>query len=106
MTISFWLILVDNIIFVPFIMLGFLDSIFYVVLGDYINKIVPSETRATALSFGGLAFSIVMIVIFPVIGLIGDNYGLKTSFFLLAIVVTLFYLFLLRVLSKNHLNTD
>ena len=106
MIISFWLILVDSIIFVPFVILGFLDSVFYVVLGDYINKVIPSETRATALSFSGLAFSVVMIIIFPIIGLLGDYYGLKTSFFILAIVVTLFYLFLLRVLSKNHLNTN
>ncbi len=105
MTISFWLILVDNIIFIPFVVLGFLDSVFYVVLGDYINRIIPSETRATALSFSGLVFSIVMIILFPLIGLVGDFYGLKTSFFGLAIIVTLFYLFLLRVLSKNHLNT-
>ena len=104
MTISFWLILVDDIIFVPFVILGFLDSIFYVVLGDYINKIIPSETRATALSFSGLTFSVIMIIIFPIIGLIGDHYGLKLSFFILAITVTLFYLFLLTILSRNHLS--
>ena len=103
MTISFWLILIDDIIFIPFIILGFLDSIFYVVLGGYINKIIPSETRATALSFSGLMFSVVMIVIFPLIGAIGDRYNLKTSFFILAIIITLFYFFLLNILSKNHL---
>ncbi|MCD6482193.1 MAG: MFS transporter, partial [Candidatus Izimaplasma sp.] len=105
MTISFWLILIDDIIFIPFIILGFLDSIFYVVLGDYINKIIPSETRATALSFSGLMFSIVMIVIFPLIGAIGDLYNLKVSFFILAIIITLFYFFLLNILRKNHLET-
>jgi len=103
MTISFWLILIDDIIFIPFIILGFLDSIFYVVLGGYINKIIPSETRATALSFSGLMFSVVMIVIFPLIGAIGDRYNLKTSFFILAIIITLFYFFLLNILRKNHL---
>jgi len=101
---SFWLIQIDKIIFVPFVILGFFDSVFYVVLGDYINRIIPSETRATALSFSGLSFSIGMIVIFPVIGLLGDMYGLKTGFFILAIVVSLFYLFLLTILSKNHLD--
>ena len=104
MIISFWLILIDSIIFVPFIILGFFDSVFYVVLLDYINKAIPSETRATALSFFGLTFSVVMVIIFPLVGLVGDIYGLKTSFFILAIIVTLFYLFLLTILSKNHLN--
>ncbi len=104
MTISFWLILVDEIIFIPFILLGFFDSVFYVVLGDYVNKIIPSETRATVLSFSGLVFSIVMIIIFPIVGIIGHLVNLKFSFLLLAIIVSLLYLFLLRVLSKNHLN--
>ncbi|MCK5761963.1 MAG: MFS transporter, partial [Candidatus Izimaplasma sp.] len=105
MIITFWLILIDSIIFIPFIILGFFDSVFYVVLLDYMNKAIPSETRATALSFFGLTFSVVMVVIFPLMGLIGDSYGLKTSFFILAIIVTIFYIFLLRVLSKNHLKT-
>ncbi len=106
MLISFWLVLVDEIIFVPFVLLGFFDSIFYVVLLDYINKLTPSETRATVLSFSGLAFSIVMILVFPIIGLLGDYYGLKFSFLILAIIVTIIYLFLLRVLSKDHLSTE
>lgn len=103
-TVSFWLMLVDSIIIVPFILLGFFDSVFYVVLGDYINRIIPSEIRASALSFGGLMFSLVMIVIFPIIGLIGDLYSLWTGFFILAVIISLFYLFLLKVLKGNHLN--
>jgi len=106
MTVSFWLILVDEIIFLPFIFLGFLDSIFYVVLTGYINKIIPSETRATALSFSGLMFSIIMIIIFPIIGMIGDLYSLKISFFILAIIMSIFYFFLLNILRKNHLKIN
>ncbi len=104
MVISFWLVLVDEVIIIPFIMLGFFDSIFYVVLGDYINKIVPSEIRATALSYGGMMFSLVMIVIFPLIGLIAQYNGLWTGYFILAVIISLFYIFLLKVLSGNHLN--
>ena len=104
MVISFWLVLVDQIIIIPFIMLGFFDSIFYVVLGDYINRIVPSEIRATALSYGGMMFSLVMVIIFPLIGLIAQYNGLWTGYLVLAVIISLFYLFLLRVLSGNHLN--
>ena len=104
MVISFWLVLVDEVIIIPFILLGFFDSIFYVVLGDYINRIVPSEIRATALSFGGMMFSLVMVIIFPLIGLIGENNGLRTGYLILAVIVSLFYLFLLKVLSGNHLD--
>ncbi|MBU1019737.1 MAG: MFS transporter [Firmicutes bacterium] len=103
MTISFWLILDAKIIYMPFILLGFLESIFYVVLLDYMNKIIPSEVRATALSVSGLMFSFVMIIIFPIIGYLGDLYSLTIGFLVLAIIVTLFYVFLLWVLKKNHL---
>jgi hypothetical protein len=104
MVISFWLVLVDEMIIIPFILLGFFDSIFYVVLGDYINRIVPSEIRATALSYGGMMFSLVMVIIFPLIGLIAQYNGLWTGYLILAVIISLFYLFLLRVLSGNHLN--
>ncbi len=104
MVISFWLVLVDEMIIIPFILLGFFDSIFYVVLGDYINRIVPSEVRATALSYGGMMFSLVMVIIFPLIGLIAQYNGLWTGYLILAVIISLFYLFLLRVLSGNHLN--
>lgn len=101
--ISFWLVLIDEVIIIPFILLGFFDSIFYVVLGDYINKIIPSEIRATALSYFGMMFSLVMILIFPVIGLVGHYNGLWSGFLILAIIISLFYLFLLKVLKDNHL---
>ena len=104
MVISFWLVLIDDAIIIPFILLGFFDSIFYVVLGDYINRIVPSEIRATALSYGGLMFSLVMVIIFPLIGLIAELNGLWTGYLILAIITSLFYLFLLRVLSGNNLD--
>jgi predicted MFS family arabinose efflux permease len=102
--ISFWLVLIDWAIIIPFILLGFFDSIFFVVLGDYINKIVPSEIRATALSYGGLMFSLVMVMIFPLIGLISEYSDLWTGFLILTVIVSLFYVFLLKVLSGNNLD--
>jgi len=102
--VSLWLMLIDSIIIIPFIFLGFLDSIFYVVLGDYMNKIIPSGIRATALSYSGLMFSLVMIVIFPLIGLIGKTYSLWTGFSVLAVITSLFYVFLLVVLKGTQLN--
>lgn len=102
--INFWLVLIDGTIIIPFILLGFFDSIFYVVLGDYINRIVPSEIRATVLSYGGLMFSIVMVIIFPLIGLIAMMSNLWTGYLILAIIISFFYIFLLKVLSGNNLD--
>ncbi len=97
--ICFWLMLVDQIIFVPFIMLGFFDSIFYVVLIDYINKIVSSNIRATVVSFFGMAVSVVMIVIFLIVGIIGELSNLRYGIMALAIIVTVIYIWLFPVLS-------
>ncbi len=104
MVISFWLVLIDGAIIIPFILLGFFDSVFYVVLGDYINRIVPSEIRATALSYGGMMFSFVMVIIFPLVGLIAQLSDLRTGYLVLAIIISLFYVFLLKVLSGNSLD--
>jgi MFS family permease len=98
--ISFWMIQFDYIIFLPFVLLGFLDSIFYIVLGYYINKLVPSDKRATVLSFNSFGFSIIMIILFPIIGLIGHYVSLRVSFFVLSMIVLAFYILLLIMLRK------
>jgi len=103
---SFWIFQIDEIIFIPFIILGFLESILYVVLSDYINKLIPSEQRATVLSFGSLVFSIIMIILFPVIGYFGEIYSLKFSFMILAFIVSILYFVLLIILRKNGVSRD
>lgn len=97
----YFLIQIDSIVFVPFVLLGFLDSMFYVVLNDYINKLVPSDKRATLLSFESFSFSIIMIILFPVVGYLGDLYTLKYSFLMMGLFVVLFYLILLYVMKKS-----
>lgn len=97
--ICFWLLNTGIYMIIPFIIVGFFDSIFYVVLTDYINKMVESKMRATVLSFFGMAFSIVMIVIFMLVGIIGELISLQTAFIALAIIVTIFYILLLPVLK-------
>ncbi len=76
---------------------GFAQGILYVAVQDYLNRLIPSERRATILSFQSMAFSLYMIIIFPLIGITGDRWGLKASFSFLAAIATLFYLiYLLR----------
>jgi MFS family permease len=56
----------------------------YVAVSDYINKLIESEYRATILSFMSMAFSLCMIIFFPIIGLLGDIYSLKIAFTLIS----------------------
>ena len=98
-SISFWFILIPQITLVPFIVIGVMDSIFYIVLVDYMNRMVSSEVRATVLSVFGMTFSIIMIVVFTTIGYIIDKIDFATGFFVLAIIISIFYGILLYILK-------
>ena len=74
-----------------FALTGFVDGVLYVAMLDYLNKLIPSERRATILSFQSMAFSLYMIAFFPVIGLVGEKWGLKTAFIGMAAVASLLY---------------
>lgn len=104
MAICFWLVLSIDFGYIGFIVVGFLESIFYVVLIDYINRMIPSETRASVLSFLGMSFSMVMIIIFPVMGLIGELSKLWFGYLFVAIVVTIVVILLQIVIKNNHLD--
>lgn len=84
-----------------FIITGFVDGILYVAIQDYLNKMIPSERRATVLSFQSMSFSLYMVIFFPVIGFFGDRYGLKYAFIGLAITGTVMYMVYLWITRKN-----
>lgn len=85
-----------------FILLSLIEGGMFVATSDYINRLIPSEQRATILSFQSMVFSILMIVLFPIIGKLGDLYGLNTAFLLIAVVATLVLSLLLYVVLKDR----
>jgi len=72
-----WGIALSPYHFVFFILLTVTEEIVYIAMSDYINKMIPSENRATILSFSSMVFSFFMIAIFPLVGLLGDRYSLS-----------------------------
>ncbi|MCX7031385.1 MAG: MFS transporter [Spirochaetes bacterium] len=56
------------------------EGILYVSFSDSINRLIPSEHRATLLSFESMSFSVMMIFLFPVIGAVADRMGFKIAF--------------------------
>ena len=68
------------------VLISGVEGILYVVFSDYINKRIPSRHRATILSFEAMVFSVMMIVFFPVIGVISERSGFKTAFALIAVI--------------------
>ncbi len=65
-------------------LLSALEGFMFVIFGDYINKLIPSEYRATILSFEAMIYSVAMIAFFPIIGAVSENYSFKTSFSIIA----------------------
>ena len=71
-----WGIALSTYHFIFFIVLMITEEIVYVAMSDYINKMIPSENRATILSFASMVFSFFMITVFPFVGMLGDRYSL------------------------------
>ncbi|MBS4539113.1 MFS transporter [Clostridium sp. D2Q-11] len=84
--VSIWGIALTKYYFIYYIILVIVESIIYIATNDYINKLIPSESRATILSVTSMIFSLFMITIFPIIGRIGDVYSLKLAFKLLGVL--------------------
>ncbi len=103
---GFWFALIPKYGFIAFVILGLFDSLFFVILFDYMNRIIPSETRASVLSFFGMSFSIVMVIIFPIMGVIGELTTIWYAYLFLAIIVTIVVILFQYVISGNHLETD
>lgn len=77
-----------------FLMTSFIEGLGYPIFSDYINSLIPSENRATILSFESAVFSIFMIGLFPLVGYIGQKMGLPFAFMIIAFIFipNVFYL--------------
>ncbi len=75
------------------------------VIGDYQNKIVKSEERATVLSIGGMFAKLGLIVISISFGFIADIKGLKITL-LFAGIILLLSCIIIPVLMKNKNNKN
>ena len=73
---------------ISFLIIGFFDSLTYVIYFDYINRLIPSDKRATLLSVSSMAFSFYMLWVFPLVGAIGESFGLERAFVVVAIGAT------------------
>lgn len=60
------------LIFVGFVLSIIFSAVSPTIASAYINKLIPSEERATLLSANSMAYSLCMIILFPVIGGIID----------------------------------
>jgi len=93
LTICLWGVGISPFKAIFFITTGFIEGVLIVVISDYLNRLIPSEIRATVLSFQSMTFSLVMIILFPLIGTASELLSLETAFKLMAGAATVFSAF-------------
>ncbi|MBN2287065.1 MAG: MFS transporter [Tissierellales bacterium] len=98
----FWGMTFTTVVEFVFVILSGIEGFMYVTINSYLNSLIPSEQRATILSFDAMSFSFFMIVFFPIFGKIGDLFGLELSFIFAAVLGTLILSLFIRLLIKNN----
>lgn len=78
------------------------DAVFFVVMNDYINRLIPSHRRATILSFQSMVFSLFMVAYFPIIGRIGDLMGLINAFRMIGITALVLAVWMTLMIKNNR----
>jgi MFS family permease len=68
------------LIFVGFVLSIIFSAVSPTIASAYINKLIPSEERATLLSANSMAYSLCMIILFPVIGGIIDLLDFRIAY--------------------------
>ncbi len=96
-----WLMVTGTYSEIGIIGLSVVEAIEYVIMSDYINRLIPSERRATVLSMQSMIFSLFMIVLFPLVGLIGDVSSLQVSFVMIAILSSVISVVMLSKIIRD-----
>jgi MFS family permease len=84
-----------------YILNGSLEGLLAPTISTYLNRLIPSRFRATILSFQSMAYSLFMIMIFPLVGLIGSLYSLPLAFSLMAFLATVLVVPYLVLITRN-----
>jgi MFS family permease len=91
---------------IPLCVISALETIVFVATRDYINRLIPSDKRATILSFESMICSVVMILIFPLFGLVSDSLGMGSTFLILGGAMAVMALVNLKVTGSRAANDE
>ena len=74
----------------------------FVVISDYLNRRIPSANRATILSIHNMIFSLAVAGMEPLLGWLGDTWGLPVAYRAAAIIVAVIGAPLLALWLREH----
>lgn len=69
-----------------FWLVGFCDAVLLPIESGSLNKLIPSGQRATIISVSSMFFSMAMICIFPLVGVLATFWGLHCAFAIMGIL--------------------
>jgi MFS family permease len=85
-----------------FLLTSITGGLAFTIFSDYINSGIPSEYRATILSCESLFFSVFMICIFPLVGLLAEKTGFSITFGIMALLYIPVMVFLMIKLKRHR----
>ena len=86
-----------------FMVFEFLSSVLYPIQSNTMNTLIPSDKRATLISVNSMCCSIMMVVVFPMIGKLIDLLGMRK---VLTVVGTLCLLGIIMYLKNGAYNKN
>lgn len=84
-----------------FMVFEFLSSVLYPIQSNTMNTLIPSDKRATLISVNSMCCSIMMVVVFPMIGKLIDLLGIRK---VLTVVGVLYLVSIIMYLKKGVYN--
>lgn len=92
---------IKNLSIAFFLVTSITGGLAFTIFSDYINSRIPSEYRATILSFDSLCFSVFMICVFPLFGLLAEKIGFSITFGIIGLLYIPVMTFLMLKLRKH-----
>jgi len=86
---------------IAFAIMSYANAVLYPIQSQSINELIPSKQRATIISVDSMIFSMMMIVLFPLCGLVADYIDLHFVFIALGTLQLLIMLVIYRKSDKS-----
>lgn len=92
--------------YVPLSVLGFginsmANATLYPLQSNELNKMIPSEQRATIISVSSMCFSVIMIILFPLMGYLADDMGMAKVILGVGVILLLYCVFQTMIIKQK-----
>lgn len=86
---------------ISFVIISYANAVLYPIQSQSINELIPSRHRATIISVDSMIFSMMMIILFPICGLVADYTNIHAVYLALGVLQLLIMLIIYRKSSKE-----